>query len=219
MTVPAMSTVERLVVRNIASRRRLQRRFRFVSLLGCGCAAIAMVQCRDAPSPPAEQLSVGFIDDGSEAARSALAGVQLGIDEAASAGRLVGRTIKLETAESDSSSGTSPAATELIDRGVFAIVGGFDEASCLALSELAAKRNVLYVNVACRSDALRQGENRNAFHIEASDSVYFASLDAGGTGGGRAPVLWHGSLQRYGAAQLNHSLPALSRSATTSARC
>jgi PQQ-dependent catabolism-associated beta-propeller protein len=203
MATPSTSSIERLLARNLASRRRLQRRMRAWSLVLLGCCAVGIVQCRESPSRSSPKFSIGFVDDGSDAARSARAGVQLGIDEASSAGRLLGRTVSLEVVETRDAAGITNAARALIDRGVFAIVGGFDESACDSISGLATRNNVLFVNVSCRSDALRRAGHPNTFHVEASDSVYFAALTSGGTGGGRAPVIWHEALQRYGAAQLN----------------
>lgn len=202
MTSSTSCTVESLRARKAASRHRFRQRTRATVLVLAVSSFGGLAYCRDAPTVDAPQLSIGFVDDGSTQAERALAGITLGIDEAASAGRLLGRTVELETADYDSNGAVVAAATSLIDQGVFALVGGFDEAHCEELSRLAEARDVLFVNIGCRADALRDSAHRHVFHIEASDSSYFTALQAHG-GGGRAPVLWHDALARYGATQLN----------------
>ncbi|HEX2095469.1 MAG TPA: ABC transporter substrate-binding protein, partial [Longimicrobiaceae bacterium] len=81
--------------------------------------------------------------------------------------------------------------------------GGWDEASCRALGELADSAGVPFLNVGCTADALRGAAcRRSTFHVEASATMYADAL-AGDAAGATGAVLWHPSLERFGAAQLN----------------
>ena len=82
-------------------------------------------------------------------------GAELGAEEAAHAGELVGRELRLVTVEAASPGEVAGAAQELIDAGVVALIGGFSDASCRALSDIAETAEVIFLNVGCRSDALR----------------------------------------------------------------
>ena len=134
-------------------------------------------------------------------AESAARGVTLGVEEAARTGELFGQAVELRT-------GT---AEELLGGGgVAALVGGWDEAGCRELGARAASAGALFLNVGCTADALRGAEcRRGTFHVEASDAMRRDAL-AAATVGADAPsaVIWHPSLERFGAAQLNQRFRA-----------
>jgi ABC-type branched-subunit amino acid transport system substrate-binding protein len=126
-------------------------------------------------------------------------GVTMGVEEAARTGRLMGRGIELLSAD-------SAAAAEGLVRGggVAALIGGWDDDSCAALGALADGAGVPFLNTGCRADALRGAECRRAvFHVEASDAMYAAALAARGDADAARAVLWHPSLERFGAGQVN----------------
>jgi ABC-type branched-subunit amino acid transport system substrate-binding protein len=85
-------------------------------------------------------------------------------------------------------------------------IGGYDDASARSLAQAAAALDCPFINVGTRGDALR-GEAcaRNVFHVEASERMYAGALAARGDDALQATeaVLWHPSLERFGAAQLN----------------
>ncbi|HEX2189543.1 MAG TPA: quinoprotein dehydrogenase-associated putative ABC transporter substrate-binding protein [Longimicrobiaceae bacterium] len=146
-------------------------------------------------------VRVGFIAPEGGAARHALRGAELAAEEAGRAAELVDRPFMLLTARASGPDEAARAARRLAGQGAFAIVGGYDEASCRALAAVAESERLLFLNVGCRGDALRAAAPvaRHTFHVEASERMY---RQAGArTAGG--PVLWHGGLTRYGAAQLN----------------
>jgi len=153
------------------------------------------------PVPQAGTLRIGLVAPPAGAAgASAARGVTLGVEEAARTGALVGRGVELRTGDAD-------AAGRLArDGGVAALVGGWDEASCRELGALAGAAGVLFINVGCTADALRGAECRPwTLHVEASDAMRRAALAGRGPEGADAAdaVLWHPSLERFGAAQLN----------------
>lgn len=134
-------------------------------------------------------------------AASAARGVTLGVEEAARTGELVGRRIELVTADS-----LEEAAHLAVDRGPAALIGGFDDGRCEVLVDLAHRTGVLVMNVGCRADEWRaEACERNVFHVEASESMYADALAARGEDGEvpASAALWHPSLERFGAAQLN----------------
>ena len=75
----------------------------------------------------------------------------------------------------------------------------------MRLGELAAAEGFLFFNVGCASDVLRGAAcRRSTFHITASERMRGAALAQAKASPGNATVmLWHESLERYGAGQLN----------------
>jgi len=144
-----------------------------------------------------ETLRIVFVA-GADAA--AARGVTLGVEEAARTGELFGRRVALMTVDS------ADAAAALFTRHApaAALTGGSDEASCIALAELAAESGALFVNAGCRADGA-PACHRSVFHVQASARMYADALAARGEDAAAATdaVLWHPSLERFGAAQLN----------------
>lgn len=150
-----------------------------------------------------DELRIAFVLEDGDAGISAARGVTLGVEEAARTGELFGRTIELATLG-------SPAAVGVLARGepVAALIGGFTEASCRALGETASALGALFINVGCRADALRGECRPHVFHVEASERMYADALaaragDAAEAAEAAEAVLWHPSLERFGAGQLN----------------
>lgn len=148
-----------------------------------------------------DALRIAFVSGRDAAAASAARGVTLGVEEAARTGQLVGRRIELVTVDS-----AEAAAGLRGDARVSALIGGFDDAQCEALVDFAHETGVLVMNVGCRADQWRSSAcERNVFHVEASESMYADALAARGEDGEvpASAALWHPSLERFGAAQLN----------------
>jgi ABC-type branched-subunit amino acid transport system substrate-binding protein len=166
--------------------------------LAAGGALLAPLSARSAPRRAA-LLHIGLVAPpaGSRPAvvESAVRGVTLGVEEAARTGELFGRAVELR----------SGAAEALVGAGgVAALVGGWDEASCRELGALAESAGILFLNVGCVSDAVRGECRRAVFHVEATAAMRRDALAGGGAGAEAASaVLWHPSLERFGAAQLN----------------
>ncbi|MEW5929884.1 MAG: ABC transporter substrate-binding protein [Gemmatimonadota bacterium] len=162
--------------------------------LAAGGALLAPPLARSAPRR-AETLRIGLVAPPG-GAESAARGVTLGVEEAARTGQLFGRAIELRTG----------GAEELLGGGgVAALLGGWDEAGCRELAALAGRAGVPFLNVGCSADALRgAGCLPGTFHVEASDAMRHGALAArpSGAEGARAEI-WHPSLERFGAAQLN----------------
>ena len=123
-------------------------------------------------------------------------GVQLGLEEAQHAARLFGAVVELAT--------DVDAARLIREHRPHVVIGGWTEESCARLSELAASEAMLFFNVGCESDALREACRRNTFHLAPSERMRRAALaEVKATPETAKVVLWHHSLERYGAGQLN----------------
>jgi hypothetical protein len=176
---------------------RLSRR-RFLTSLAGGAAGIALLPPAAAlGGTRADTLRVALVlPPGARAADGAPAraerGARLGAEEAAHAAALFGRAVEL-TVRDD--------ASLAVDAHV--LLGGFDDAESERLSDLAERGAAVFLNVGASGDALRTtGCRRRAFHVTASEAM----LRAARTIAGDRPAvasLWHDSLEKYGAAQLN----------------
>jgi PQQ-dependent catabolism-associated beta-propeller protein len=164
-------------------------------------AALALTaSCADGD---AGRLRVAFVAGGDEPGLTALRGAQLGAEEADHAARLVGTRFELIAARADGPDAAERAARRLLRRGAFAVVGGGSLETCRRLAGVAEARGVLFLNVGCRDEGLRMPGAVSAFHVEASEGMYRDALATLPGGASAEPVLWHGGLTRYGAAQLN----------------
>lgn len=174
----------------------------FLRSLALAAAGVLLAPASARPAPRrAGTLRIGLVAPGGSragAAESAVRGVTLGVEEAARTGELFGRAIELRTGDA--------AEGRVGTDGVAALVGGWDEESCRELGALADSAGVLFLNVGCTADALRGAEcRRGTIHVEASDAMRRDAAAGRGAGGADAAgaVLWHPSLERFGAAQLN----------------
>ena len=108
---------------------------------GAGCS-------ENAPPPAPEQpFRVGLIASDVRAAHAAAMGVQLGAEEASHAAALFGRQFELVADTAEAATVASAAERMIREQGVTAIIGGFDAASCRALSETAERAGVVFLNV------------------------------------------------------------------------
>jgi ABC-type branched-subunit amino acid transport system substrate-binding protein len=138
---------------------------------------------------------VSAMTDTSES-ESAL-GLRLGLEEAQHAGRLFGVVVEMVT--------DNDADRLVRQHRPNVIIGGSTADACVRLGELAAAEGTLFFNIGCASNALRGAAcRRNTFHIAASERMRNAALAQANAATGKAEVLlWHESLERYGAGQLN----------------
>lgn len=156
---------------------------------------------RDAGQPSEVRLRIGLVlpGDGASSARvrSFRHGAQLGAEEASHAARLFGGTVDLSIGDD--------AGRLVGGEGAQVLIGGTDEEGCSRLIATARSASVLCFNVGCAGDALRGANcDRHTFHVAASASMQrdaAALADAPATPGDVA--MWHESLERFGAGQLN----------------
>ena len=145
---------------------------------------------------PPHTLRIGLVVPAREQFESAARGAAMGVAEARRVATMLGGDVSLHR---------RPDARHLIaaDR-VQVLIGGFDEASSAELTEFAERHELLFLNIGCTSDLLRSGVcSRHAFHVAASEAMLrdaLALLEHATRG---EIAVWHGSLERYGAAQVN----------------
>ncbi|HEY4734144.1 MAG TPA: ABC transporter substrate-binding protein [Gemmatimonadaceae bacterium] len=171
-------------------------------------------------SSPQKSLRIGVLTAArrSSASMSIERGLQLGAAEANQTALLFGNDIQLF--ESPASTDAVTSARKLLSQRKVQIIIASSADDADALSALAEREHVLFLNVASRSPALRAACRRNTFHIEASESTYsaaasFAAQSAAVRAPGSAPtprvdstVLWSPTLERYGASQINQRFHA-----------
>jgi branched-chain amino acid transport system substrate-binding protein len=104
----------------------------------------------------------------------AVMGVKLAAEEINAAGGVMGRQIELVLEDSVNPQTASAKAERLIDRdNVVMIIGEISSASGLAIGQVGARKQRVFINTGCNSDQLRgQGCNPYMFHIEAANSMY-----------------------------------------------
>jgi ABC-type branched-subunit amino acid transport system substrate-binding protein len=133
--------------------------------------------------------------------RSVRQGFELGIDEATRASVLFSQPLDAVQATYSSAGDIRVQVDRLKLKNVSAVIGGASEADCRSIGEACTEAGLVYVNPASRADSLRREScSPFVFHVEASDAMY---ASAAKTAASPVIVLWHPSLTRYGASQLN----------------
>jgi branched-chain amino acid transport system substrate-binding protein len=105
-------------------------------------------------------------------------GAALAVEEANSAGGVLGRRIELIAEDSVNPATAVTKANKLIERDkVICLIGEISSASGLAIGEQAQRQKVPFFNTGCNSDALR-GSNckRYMFHIEGCNTMYTKTI-------------------------------------------
>jgi len=184
------------------------------------CAASLAVGSRAicAQALPAQRLTVGMIlprENGS-LIEDVTAGIELGFEEAVRSSALFQKTVFLVRAFFTSPQGAASAARDLAaDDHATILVGGGSDDECRAIAAECIKRGAIFMNTVSRSDDLRRTNCTNlVVHVEASDAMYASAgkntigQATTSTSSGCDIVLWHSSLERYGAAQLNDRFEA-----------
>jgi len=183
-----------------------------------GLVASAVVGSRaHFQSVPRRTLRVGIVlplAPGGLAVRAndIYSGLTLALAETQRSGELFGQRISLVerrvAARNDGDADAiGPAVRELIEQTDPAVlIGGTSSAECETIASLSAGRQILSINVAATADTLRSQNcgPRTMYHIAASDAMIESAKAAAAAVSASANVeLWHSSLERYGAAQLN----------------
>lgn len=139
-----------------------------------------------------------------------IAGIHLGIDEAARSAALFQKRVTLAEKYFTSAHDAVAAATSLFGEHATVLIGGGDDDECRAIANVCVGHNVVFMNVVSRSDELRRSScSRFVAHVEASDAMYNSARRIATTQSDTASpadcdvVLWNSSLERYGASQLN----------------
>lgn len=112
------------------------------------------------------------------AADAARSGAIMAEEELGFNAELVGQRLEVRVATAPDAESALRAAERMTSiEEVFAFAGGFGEETALALSQLAAERQIPFFNIGSASDALRGAAcNRYTFHVEASAAMYIDAL-------------------------------------------
>jgi len=151
---------------------------------------VSAVAIAAVPGYARDPLAVGILDGNPRSSFGA--GVALGLTEAARSESLFNRKLIVQRAGSD--------VDNLIARGVTALIGRAAAVEAERIAAACNARHVVYLDCGTRSDELRRRCDAFVFHIEASESMYTNAVKVAN---GAQVALWHPSLERYGAAQLN----------------
>lgn len=108
----------------------------------------------------------------------AVMGATLAVDEVNQAGGVRGRKFQLMSEDSVNPQTASAKAQRMVERdGVLALVGEISSASGLAISQVAARANKLFLQTGCNSDELRgKSCSRTLFHLEANNTMYVRTV-------------------------------------------
>ncbi|MDQ3995817.1 MAG: hypothetical protein M3303_02230 [Gemmatimonadota bacterium] len=143
-------------------------------------------------------------------AESIRRGVELGVEEASRTAALFGLTVEVVTERGRAGADVLLAARRLAARPLAAMIAAPNDADCGALRVLAADRRVLLLNLDCAGDVPRRGAcNRFLLYIRPGHATTTRARDRIATAASESdddpPViaLWHHTLSRFGAAQLN----------------
>ena len=105
-------------------------------------------------------------------------GIKLAVDEVNQAGGVMGRQLELITEDSVNPATAASKAQRMFERdGVTCLLGEINSASGLAISQVAARNQKIFINTGGNSDELR-GKNCNKFmfHVECANSMYVNTL-------------------------------------------
>ena len=108
----------------------------------------------------------------------AVMGIKLAAEEINAAGGVMGRQVELVLEDSVNPQTASAKAERIIDRdNVTLIIGEISSASGLAIGQVAERKQRVFINTGCNSDALRGAScNPYMFHIEAANSMYVQAV-------------------------------------------
>jgi ABC-type branched-subunit amino acid transport system substrate-binding protein len=145
-------------------------------------------------------LSIGVVlPDG----HPAWPGVRLGAAEAEHAARLFRSDFTIREAPASGAAAARAAAERLVDDGIAFLIGGADVETADALADVARNRAVPLLNIGTAADTVSQRCDRYTFHLVPSTVVRQSALAAVSAAPAARAVLWHSSLTRYGAGQIN----------------
>ncbi len=103
----------------------------------------------------------------------AVMGIRLAAEQINAGGGLLGRKLEVISEDSVNPQVASSKAQRMIERDrVMALMGEISSASALAISQVAARNKILFLNTGARSDTLRGKDcNRYTFHIDIPVTV------------------------------------------------
>lgn len=140
--------------------------------LAVGVAAPAYLRAQGAPLKIGHLTpTTGFLGPLGEYAQM---GIKLAVEHVNSNGGAGGRPIELVMEDSVNPQTASTKAERMFERDkVDMIIGEISSASCLTISQVAARYGKCFINTGGNSDSLRGKDcNRYMFHVETQNSMY-----------------------------------------------
>ena len=103
----------------------------------------------------------------------AVQAAQLAVEEINAAGGIAGRKVELLSEDSVNPQTASAKAERMVQRDrVACLVGEINSASALAISQVAQREKILFINTGANSDALRGSDcKRFMFHVESQNTM------------------------------------------------
>jgi hypothetical protein len=138
-------------------------------------------------------------------------GLTLGAEESARTSALFGLDVAVIRPRLERQPDVRRAARELVAEGVAAVVSALDSDGCEQIRPILAEALVLVLSLGCDGNVGRRDEPCRSFgfYLSPSDATIRRASEARARQAGAAPgeagppVLWHHTLTRFGAAQLN----------------
>ncbi len=166
-------------------------------------ATLAVVPPALHGQPHRAPLRVGLFHSAADGnwERGALSeGIAFGLEEMSHTAELLGRSIDVVALGRPS----DPSRLRDAARAgrIAVMIGGQDPEDCRMLADLSATTGVVWMNAACAL-APPAACAPTIFHVGASDAMKADARRLAGAGGDAAVLMWHDSLERYGAAQLS----------------
>jgi len=105
-------------------------------------------------------------------------GIKQAVDEINKSGGIMGRQVELLTEDSVNPATAASKAQRMLERdGAVCLLGEINSASGLAISQVAARNQKIFINTGGNSDELRgKSCNKFMFHVEAANSMYVNTL-------------------------------------------
>jgi hypothetical protein len=181
----------------------------FARAMAACAAALAYSPVRLISQALAPALTIGFLTQDLGAASP---GFSFGFHEARQSGLLFGKDVSAVPHSFSLARDARSALADMVGRQhvTVIVVAGDDDVS-RELADQCVSAGVVFINVASRSDDLRRSLcSPFVFQVESSNAMYASagemgrSSDPGANPSDKSEiVLWHSSLERYGASQLN----------------
>lgn len=114
---------------------------------------------------------------GSPVWEAARMGLELARDEFSLNAQIIGQKLEVSLVPAPDAAAASRAAERLAKEGAYALIGGLGPGQAPALSQLAQRQRVPFLNIGSPLDSLRnQSCGRYVFHLEASAAMYLDAL-------------------------------------------
>ncbi len=135
---------------------------------------IGYISLEDDPRYPEDSAYAGIVF---RTVGRPLPGAELGIQDAQTLGRVIGRTFELKTAALRSAEDLAPRVSGWVRDGISFVIADLPASELIALSDAVAGEPVMLMNVSARDDDLRASQCRsNILHVIPSEGMLTDAL-------------------------------------------